>query len=151
MPAAVEARNTLPMKYPIKLILCVFAAWIPSYFVADYASALAVDCFMPGNPLIAQTGEMWVERSGLGLAREGDLPNVSPARARAAIFFWAGKWFFKHPVDALVGLTTFWWRWFAFGVAVVVGFRGARGGKPATALEREKSSPAVVQAPRVTT
>lgn len=120
------------MSFPGKLILCVLAAWIPSYFICDFGATLAMEYISPANPLFDAKGEMAVHRGGLGLARDGELPNISPAQARAAIFTWAGTWIFKYPVETALGFVSFWWRWVAFGLAVVIGLRWASDSAVAT-------------------
>ncbi|MEY2563590.1 MAG: hypothetical protein QOH88_1783 [Verrucomicrobiota bacterium] len=125
------------MNYRIKLIVCVLIAWIPSYFVCDYGASLAMVYISPANALIDGRGEMAVQRSGLGLARDGEFAPVSPGRARAGIFLWAGKWVGKYPVETLLGFLSFWWRWIAFGAALIVGFGWAAEKSPLAAPQAE--------------
>lgn len=136
-------RMTSRMKALLKLIACIGIAWIPSYFVCDYGATLAMQYISPANPLFDGKGEMTVHRGGLGLARDGELPNVSPGQARAAIFTWAGTWIFKYPVETILGFVSFWWRWVAFALAVITGCQWASKSPGVMSSKADESATAV--------
>lgn len=129
------------MKFLLKLTICVTFAWIPSYFVCDYGATLAMKYISPANPLFDGRGEMAMQRGGLGLARDGELPQVSPGKARAGIFAWAGTWVFKYPVETILGLISFWWRWVAFGAAFLIGFHWATEANSQATRRQEQTGP----------